>query len=96
VKIFSNVSKNYDKHSKSACKRVRLEDILDSIKSHFATKDKNLAKNCSLLKGYFKNIRNWYAHGRYFKPSSPRYIPEPKEIKIIYDEFEANIFCRKK
>ncbi|WP_069470958.1 hypothetical protein [Candidatus Marithrix sp. Canyon 246] len=42
------------------------------------------------------DIRDWYAHGRYFKLSSPIYIPEPKEIKTIYDEFDANIFCRKK
>jgi hypothetical protein len=88
--------KEYDKHFKSACKRVRLEDILDTIKCYFKNKDKNLAKDCSLLKTYFKNIRDWYAHGRYFKLSSPIYIPEPKEIKTIYDEFDANIFCRKK
>lgn len=35
--------KEYDKHLKSVCKRVRLEDILDTIKCHFENKDKNLA-----------------------------------------------------
>jgi len=88
--------KEYNKPSKSACKRVRLEDILDTIKTHFENRDKNLSKNCSLLKGYFKNIRDWYAHGRYFKHASPKYIPEPKDIKIIYSEFETHIFRRKK
>jgi hypothetical protein len=69
------------------------ENFIKRIKEY----DKqNLAKDYSLLKTYFKNIRDWYAHGRYFKLSSPIYIPEPKEIKLIYNEFNANIFCRKK
>ena len=90
--------KEYDKPLGSVCKRIRFEDILDTIKSFFDSSfdDKNFSKNCSLIKSYFKNIRDWYAHGRYFKHVSPKYIPEPEDIKIIYNEFETYVFYRQK
>ena len=93
-KNFIKRIKEYDKHPEEVCKRIRFEEILDSMKNHF--ENEQIEKNCSLLKGYFKNIRDWYAHGRYFKHFAPKNIPEPKEIKIIYDEFEIKVFQRKK
>ena len=93
-KNFIKRIKEYDKPSEEACKRIRFEEILDTIKTHFEST--NFSQNCSLLKGYFKNIRDWYAHGRYFKHFAPKNIPEPKDIKIISNGFEINVFQRKK
>ncbi len=86
----------YNKPLESVCKKVRLEDILDTVKGYFKHIDKNFSKNCSELTGYFSQIRHWYAHGRYFKQVYPRVIPDPDALRIVYHQFDTLIFTRQK
>ncbi|MEN8217595.1 MAG: hypothetical protein ABFS56_14745 [Pseudomonadota bacterium] len=85
--------KEYDKPLKSVCKKVSLEDILDEVKSFFKDTNPAFSKNVSILKGYFK-FRHWYAHGRYFRHTQS--IPALQHVQLICNEFQTNVFLRKK
>ncbi|GEM_PF-734443 len=86
----------YNQPIASICKKVRLDDILDTSRLYFKNLDRNFAKNCSVLTGYFTHIRHRYAHGRYFKRYHPTVIPDPEALGIIYHQFETLVFARTK
>lgn len=84
-------NKLFDKPIETSGKRVRFEDIIETIKNHFKETDSALHKECSLIKGHIQ-FRNWYAHGRYFSHSP--IIPDPEDLEMTFSVVEDMVLDR--
>lgn len=84
-------NKLYDKPIETSGKRVRFEDIVETIKNHFKEIDSVIHKECSQIKEHIQ-FRNWYAHGRYFSHSPA--IPDPEDLEMTFSVVEDVVIDR--
>lgn len=84
-------NKLFDKPIETSGKRVRFEDILESMRNHFKEKGSALYKECSQIKGHIQ-FRNWYAHGRCFSHSPV--IPDPEDLEMAFSVVEDMVLDR--
>lgn len=74
-------NKLYEKPIETTGKRVRFEDMVETIKNHFKGTGSAIHKECSQIKGHIL-FRHWYAHGRYF--SHTPVIPDPEDLEMTF------------
>lgn len=89
------VTRQYRKGSERlsvSAKKVRLEDIIVAIRDYLRTRGVSYHRDFSLLKGYFTEFRNWYAHGRL--SNYPSQFPDPDDLEYIYQQLDNIVFSR--
>lgn len=95
-------TRQYQKQLAEEAKRIRLEDVILTVRDYFKQDGHYFHQTCSRLKGYF-SFRDWYAHGRYFDHGSQfensANTPDPQDLFDIYrdllEHFIASTSYRK-